>query len=150
VTSGGPTNLLVNAPLTFSVSQGGGLLSTASTGNPTVYASLSLRTGFDGTAHVYYKQPATAYVDSIIGVTGGGAQATFYSRSSVVGDADGNQLPDAWESLYFGQTGQTASADPDGDELTNLQEFQLGRNPTKAAVSDTTSAVNLRLYSPGR
>jgi alpha-tubulin suppressor-like RCC1 family protein len=150
VTIGSPTNLLANAPLVFSVSQGGGLLSTANTGNPTLYTSLSLRTGFDGTAHVYYKQPAAPYVDSIIGVTGGGAQATFYSRSSVVGDADGNQLPDAWESLYFGQTGQTATADPDGDGLTNLQEYQLGRNPTKGAVSDTSGALNLRLYTPGR
>jgi hypothetical protein len=34
--------------------------------------------------------------------------------------------------------------------VTNLQEFLLGRNPTKGAVPDVNRVVNLRLYTPSR
>lgn len=45
----------------------------------------------------------------------------------VVSDSDGDGLPDAWEELWFGvgNLTQTAEGDPDGDDLTNLQEFQF-------------------------
>jgi hypothetical protein len=39
-------------------------------------------------------------------------------------DTDGNGLPDAWEMQYFGHLGVDPNADPDGDGLTNLQEYQ--------------------------
>jgi hypothetical protein len=45
---------------------------------------------------------------------------------------DSDNLPDWWEMKYFGNTGQTDSGDPDNDGLTNLQEYQLGTDPTKA------------------
>jgi len=39
-------------------------------------------------------------------------------------DTDGDGLPDAWEKQYWAVlTDQNASGDPDGDGLTNLQEF---------------------------
>jgi hypothetical protein len=39
-------------------------------------------------------------------------------------------IPDSWWSQYFGTTsGVSASADPDGDGFTNLQEYALGTNP---------------------
>jgi hypothetical protein len=44
-------------------------------------------------------------------------------------DTDGNGLPDAWELQLFGYTGVDPKADPDGDGLTNLQEYQQGTNP---------------------
>ncbi|MBM4092469.1 MAG: DUF2341 domain-containing protein, partial [Planctomycetes bacterium] len=43
---------------------------------------------------------------------------------------DGDALPDAWELLYFGNLAQSESDDPDNDGLTNLQEYQLGTDPT--------------------
>jgi len=48
-------------------------------------------------------------------------------------DADGDGLPDAWEILYFGSI-QNASPtdDPDGDRMTNLQEWLAGTVPTNA------------------
>lgn len=64
------------------------------------------------------------------------------------GDADHNGLPDAWEIQYFGHTGNDPGADPDADGLSNLQEFQLGRNPTKSALPDSAGAVDLRIFSP--
>ena len=40
------------------------------------------------------------------------------------------QLPAWWQKIYFsGQAGIDPNADPDGDGLTNLQEFQLGSDP---------------------
>jgi len=44
-------------------------------------------------------------------------------------DLDGNGIPEAWEQLYFGRTGIDPSADPDGDGLSNLDEFKAGTNP---------------------
>jgi len=49
---------------------------------------------------------------------------------NVLADADGDGLADAWEAL-FGVS--DPAADPDGDTLTNLEEFQSGSNPVDAA-----------------
>jgi hypothetical protein len=46
----------------------------------------------------------------------------------------GNTIPDAWYLQYFGSLGHADIADPDGDGLTNIQEYQLGANP---ALADT-------------
>ena len=48
-------------------------------------------------------------------------------------DTDGHGLPDLWQLKYFGvRTGTDPNADPDGDGLTNLQEYLLGTNPLLA------------------
>ncbi|MBI5422957.1 MAG: hypothetical protein HZA32_02645 [Opitutae bacterium] len=46
--------------------------------------------------------------------------------------ATGNLLSDEWERFYFGVTEVDQKADPDGDGLTNLQEYRLGTNPVLA------------------
>jgi hypothetical protein len=56
-------------------------------------------------------------------------QSQMYSQPL---DADGNGLPDTWEMLYFGHTGVNPNADPDGDGLSNLQEYKNHTNPLKA------------------
>ena len=65
-------------------------------------------------------------------------------------DVDGDGLADWWELQYFGNLNQTASGDPDGDGITNLQEYQQGRNPTKNALPDANGAVDLKIYTPLR
>ncbi len=45
-------------------------------------------------------------------------------------DTDGDGLPDAWETQYFGNLSQTASGDYDGDGASNLLENQRGTSPT--------------------
>lgn len=53
------------------------------------------------------------------------------SIGSVNVDSDGDGLPDWWETLYFGSaTSAGPLDDPDGDRLTNLQEFLAGTDPT--------------------
>jgi len=47
-------------------------------------------------------------------------------------DSDNDGLWDAWEMDNFGNLAQTGSGDPDGDGLTNAQEFTLGTDPNKA------------------
>lgn len=49
---------------------------------------------------------------------------------------DGDRLPDEWELAYFGNLAQVDSGDPDGDGLTNLQEYQLGTDPTDPDTDD--------------
>jgi len=44
-------------------------------------------------------------------------------------DLDQDALPDWWEYQYFGNLGQTPSADPDGDGLNNAAEYAAGTNP---------------------
>lgn len=72
-------------------------------------------------------------------------------------DSDGDGLPDPWELKYFGHTGVNLNADPDGDYLSNLQEYQYGTNPNNAdtdgdgrtdwqEIIDGTDPLNLVSY----
>ena len=56
----------------------------------------------------------------------------------LIGDTDGDGIPDWWTQLYFGHpTGlesdhSRAEDDPDGDGYSNAQEFLAGTNPTNS------------------
>ncbi|MBP7829618.1 MAG: hypothetical protein KA248_06845 [Kiritimatiellae bacterium] len=49
------------------------------------------------------------------------------------GDADGNLLPDDFERLVWGGTGQDPFADDDGDGYPNLQEMLEGTDPRRSS-----------------
>jgi len=51
---------------------------------------------------------------------------------NIVADEDTDQdgLPDSWEIHYFGDLSFDADDDPDLDDLTNLEEFVGGSDPT--------------------
>ncbi|MEI6786217.1 MAG: hypothetical protein WCQ21_35495, partial [Verrucomicrobiota bacterium] len=49
-------------------------------------------------------------------------------------DGDGNGLGDSWEVQYFGHTGVDPYDDPDGDWLTNYQEWLGNSNPLDRMV----------------
>jgi hypothetical protein len=59
-------------------------------------------------------------------------QAATLELLAAPADSDGDTLPDAWEQQMFGDLSQTASGDPDGDGLTNKDEFLNYTDPTKA------------------
>jgi hypothetical protein len=63
-------------------------------------------------------------------------------------DVDGDGLPDLWEQHFFGTLSNGPTDDPDGDGVTNLQEYVVGRNPIKGAIGGTPTALNLWLYLP--
>ena len=46
-------------------------------------------------------------------------------------DTDGDGLPDAWETTYFGNLTQSGTQDQDADTLSNATEFADGTNPSK-------------------
>jgi hypothetical protein len=47
-------------------------------------------------------------------------------------DSNSDGLPDAWERIYFGTLNVDPNADPDGDGMSNLQEYLAGTNPTNS------------------
>jgi len=53
----------------------------------------------------------------------------LYPEIPAGSDADGDGLPDAWETQHFGATGASASADADGDGTTNLMEYLAATDP---------------------
>ena len=62
---------------------------------------------------------------------------------ALVVDANGNGIPDAWEALY-GLSGEStlADADPDGDGVCNLDEYNAGTNPVVAEDFSLAAAVS--------
>ena len=72
---------------------------------------------------------------------------------TMIPDADGDGLPDAWELAYFGNTtNAVATADADGDGLSNRDEYLAGTDPTNALsvlkiVLTTTNANVLRFVA---
>lgn len=50
---------------------------------------------------------------------------------SIPGDIDADELDDDWEKEHFGHLNLDGFYDPDGDEFSNLQEFQVGTDPNE-------------------
>jgi YD repeat-containing protein len=57
-------------------------------------------------------------------------------------DSDHNDLPDDWEIKYFSHIGVDPNADPDGDAMTNMQEFRAGTDPVDA---NSRLVLNIRV-----
>lgn len=77
---------------------------------------------------------ATATCTAILSIT---LNPGFYAKSGStftanLSDADG--LPNSWELQYFGNLNQGPNDDPDNDQLTNLQEYNLGLDPTNPDI----------------
>lgn len=65
---------------------------------------------------------------------GSWSAGTPFSISTAVGpDADGNGLPDWWETQYFGSNAADSNGDPDGDGFKTWQEYVADTNPTNSA-----------------
>ena len=61
-------------------------------------------------------------------------------------DTDNDGLPDAWELTHFGNLGDAAGDDPDGDGTTNLQEYHAGTDPNDPA---SRLAITTYTTTPG-
>ena len=82
--------------------------------------------------------------------TGGGGTWLAYRLVSANPNLDsvGDGIPNWWRQLYFGGNGTTtnvpgscATCDPDGDGMSNLQEYLAGTNPTNTASTFRITSV---------
>lgn len=68
---------------------------------------------------------------SAVAVDDAGAQSDPQGVNiTIVLDSDGNGMPDYWQLQRFGHLGVDPGADPDGDDASNLLEYQNGTDPT--------------------
>jgi len=102
---------------------------------------------------------AITYNGSVTAPTAAGTYTVVatVTDASYTGSASGTLVIVApitsWRQLYFGTTASTGTAadgaDPDGDGLTNVQEYTFGTNPssanTAALLSATRSGANITL-----
>jgi len=79
---------------------------------------------------------------SLIGA-GNHYKAGFWYTVSALSntDTDYDGLPDSWEIAFFGNLNWGANDDPDGDLLTNLQEFQIGTNPNSHNMDNDSDGL---------
>ncbi len=61
-------------------------------------------------------------------------------------DTDGDGLPDEWEEEHFGDLSQSAQDNPDGDRLTNEEEFIAGTDPQ---AGDSVFSLQVALAPEG-
>jgi hypothetical protein len=52
----------------------------------------------------------------------------------IVVDSDGDGMPDDWETFNFGNLSQTAAGDPDGDGVSNFDEYKTDTNPNQGLI----------------
>jgi hypothetical protein len=64
-----------------------------------------------------------------------------FLATNLAHDTDQNGLPDWWEKFYFGAIGVNPNADPDGDGISNIQEFQSGSDPRVIESALTLEAI---------
>jgi len=93
---------------------------------------------------VQYAPLTNGTFTNMVTFTGGGGAARFITGITPL-DANNDQIPDSWQYQYFGSNYLSGGiyrpgGDLDGDGLSNLQEYQSGRNPT---IPDYSLILNI-------
>jgi len=72
-----------------------------------------------------------SYYFLVTNTTAGPQDFTLFmdGKNAQTDDSDSDTLADAWELFYWGNLGQVASGDPDGDGISNYDEFLEGTSP---------------------
>jgi len=152
------TTPYVNAPVTVTVTPGGGKLAMSRTDIPTSTLSPQF-TDQDGTVRVYYQQPATPG-QSTITFTAGTASMMFTTLSIAATDSNGDGIPELWATVYGLDPYDAAMANalfigrPAGDmTMTNLQAYLSGNYPLVLALQNapmpTSGGYQVIVVTPG-
>ena len=129
---------LANAPVTVAITlpaTNQGALDPSAAGAFTLQ-TLTTTSNAQGSVSIYYKSPATAIntANVTLSLRNTSVVATAVAAVQVVNpDSDGDGLLDSWEIQKFGNLAQTATGDPDGDKVTNLNEYTTNTNPNSNA-----------------
>ena len=101
---------------------------------PTTFFTLNSHSFFLTLTGTNAAPPWTNYTFIVTNRSRPGGILSAPARIAYVADTDADGLPDHWEQSSFGSvTGATASADPDNDDMTNLEEYIAGTDPTNAS-----------------
>ena len=135
--------VIVQAPLSQSVVAGGSVtFSVEITGNPAPFL-YQWRQGSTTLTNMILAEKKAFFTLNNVQPSQGGQYRVLITNAAlttltlnatwnltVLPDADGDGLPDAWESAHGLSD---ALADADGDGLSNLAEYRSGTSPTNAA-----------------
>jgi hypothetical protein len=75
-----------------------------------------------------------------------GAYGNTPEAASASPDSDDDSLPDDWEKAFFGDLAQGPEDNPDGDSLSNIEEYRRGSDPT---LLSGTWYVDSSVAAPG-
>jgi hypothetical protein len=98
---------------------------------PPAFPVASINAGGLATASAVYQQTAGAVTGAYLGVSGSGALTVRDSHPDNYRSYAGDGLPDWWQVKYFGEENPdaAASANPDGDDPDNRQEYVADTQP---------------------
>lgn len=71
----------------------------------------------------------------------GARTPTLKVTAGLPGDSDSDGMPDDWEISNFGTLNRDGTLDLDGDGLTDLEEYQLGLDPTSQANAPSVPVI---------
>lgn len=117
-----------NAPVSAALLTGGAGVALAP-GAVNAGTEAMVRTDAKGIARFYISFGPNPAVRVRVSAGPSVNRATLEIAAKPTIDGDGNGLPDPWEIANFGFNTVAPDADPDGDGLSNLQEFQQGTDP---------------------
>jgi len=82
---------------------------------------------------LFNQQPADGGLNRVVVTNLAGSTAAF-NQLTILADADGDHVPDVWETQYGFKPNDPSDGldDPDHDGSSNLHEYQAGTNPTNA------------------
>ena len=138
-----------NAPLSFTVVLGQGLLAESNAANATLSATIDIIADANGVATVYFESPSSTSTLSRIEASVDGADAvSFWSATrdeAVSGtDSDGDGVSDVDEqTIHFTNP---ESPDSDGDGIDDGVEIAQGTDPNDAS-SSSVSIVGLKVFT---
>jgi hypothetical protein len=126
--------LLVNAPVSLTVTSGGGSLAISKQGNATLVNTLNLLTDSAGTVKAYYKQPLSSGITSQIKVIAGTSQLFLASTSGVAP----NTPPAPSNVAAVSVTSTSVNLFWNTADSTNVAGYKIYRNGTLITTTTGT------------